>query len=57
MVSFMLSHFIPNEIVPGNHWTGSWVGLRASLDAVEKILASAGNQTPTIQLIAHHYTN
>jgi hypothetical protein len=26
-------HFTPGERVPGTHWTGVWVGLRASVDA------------------------
>jgi hypothetical protein len=29
-------HFTPREIAPGNHWIGGWVGLRTSLDAVER---------------------
>jgi len=28
--------FIPGKIAPGTHWIGSWVGLRADLDAVVK---------------------
>jgi hypothetical protein len=28
--------FTPGEKTPGNHWTGVWVGPRASLDDVEK---------------------
>jgi hypothetical protein len=29
-------HFTPGERGPGTHWIGSWVGLRAGLDDVEK---------------------
>jgi hypothetical protein len=28
--------FTQGEIAPVSHWTGDWVGPRASLDAVEK---------------------
>jgi hypothetical protein len=28
-------HFTPGERVPGTHWIGGWVGLRAGLDDVE----------------------
>jgi hypothetical protein len=28
--------FTPGEIVPGAHWIGGWVGLRAGLEAVGK---------------------
>jgi hypothetical protein len=36
--------FTPKEITPSTHWTGSWVGPRASLDAMEntKILPLLG---------------
>jgi hypothetical protein len=30
------SSFTPGEIAPSSHWIGGWVGLRASLDDVEK---------------------
>jgi hypothetical protein len=30
--------FTPEERVTGTHWIGGWVGPRAGLDAVEKIL-------------------
>jgi hypothetical protein len=33
--------FIPGEIAPGTHWI-DWVGPRASLDAVEKVLLLLG---------------
>jgi hypothetical protein len=36
MVSFTLRPLYPRETAPGTHRIG-WVGLRASLDAVEKI--------------------
>jgi hypothetical protein len=28
--------FTPGERAPGTHWIGSWVGLRAGLDDMEK---------------------
>jgi hypothetical protein len=28
--------FTPGERIPGNHWIGSWVGLRIGLDTVPK---------------------
>jgi hypothetical protein len=53
-------HFIPGERAPCAHWMGGRTGPRAGLDAVElrdKFLASAGNRSPTIQPVAHRYTN
>jgi hypothetical protein len=40
--------FTPRPFPSGTHCLGSWVGLRADLDAVErkKFLAPAGNRTP-----------
>jgi hypothetical protein len=48
-------HLTFGERAPGIHWIGGWVGLWASLDAVEKrkILPLLGIQP---QLIAHCYT-
>jgi hypothetical protein len=45
---------IPAERTSGINWTGDWVGLRASLDAVmrRKIPAPAENQTLVIQSVA-----
>jgi hypothetical protein len=37
------------EIVPGTHWIGGWVNLRAGLNAVEKNLGPAGIRTPAVQ--------
>jgi hypothetical protein len=37
----------PGERTPGTHWIGSWVGRRAALDDVEKILDNSGIRTPT----------
>jgi hypothetical protein len=31
-----LGRFTPRERAPGTHWIGGWVGLRASLDDMEK---------------------
>jgi hypothetical protein len=39
--------FTPGERTPDTHSTGGWVGPRAGLDNVEKILDSTGTQTPT----------
>jgi hypothetical protein len=35
--SSCLSHFTHREIDPNTNWIGGWVGLRAGLDALEKI--------------------
>jgi hypothetical protein len=40
-------HFTPWERAPGTHWTGGWVGPRAGLDDVEKILDPTETRTPT----------
>jgi hypothetical protein len=50
---------LPPRKSPGTHWIGGWVGPRSSLElqSKEKSFAPAGNQTPTIQLIAHCYTD
>jgi hypothetical protein len=32
-----LDRFIPGERAHGTHWTGGWVGPKASLDVLEKI--------------------
>jgi hypothetical protein len=37
----------PRERTPGTHWIGGWVGPRAGLDYVEKILGPTGTQTLT----------
>jgi hypothetical protein len=44
------SHFTPREGAPVNLWIGSWVGLTASLDAVEKrkFPAPVGTGTPEL---------
>jgi hypothetical protein len=51
--------FTPKERAPGTHWIGGWMGPRTVLDAVvkKKIPAPAGNRTPIVQPVAHHYTN
>jgi hypothetical protein len=38
------SRFTPGETDPGTHWIGGWVGLRAGLYDVEKILDPTGIQ-------------
>jgi hypothetical protein len=51
--------FSPKERAPSTHWIGSWVGPRASLDAVvkKKILSCCEDSNPPIfQLIAQCYT-
>jgi hypothetical protein len=52
----------PRERAPGTHWTGSWVGPRAVLDAVVKRkIPSAGREsnprTPIVQPVAQRYTD
>jgi hypothetical protein len=39
--------FTAGERIPGTHWIGGWVGPRAGLDDVEKILDPTGTRTPT----------
>jgi hypothetical protein len=39
--------FTPGERAPGTHGIGGWVGPRAGLDNVEKILNPKGTRTPT----------
>jgi hypothetical protein len=39
--------FTPGERAPGTHWIGGWVGPRAGLDDLEKILDPAGTRIPT----------
>jgi hypothetical protein len=41
------SRFTLGEIAPDIDWIGGWVGPRAGLDAVEKILALTWIRTPT----------
>jgi hypothetical protein len=36
MVRFTLLLFFPEETTPDKHWIRSWVGPRASLEAVDK---------------------
>jgi len=33
-------HFIPRKWPPGTHWTGSWVGTRADLEAMAQKIPS-----------------
>jgi hypothetical protein len=51
--------FTPKRRAPGPHCIGGWVCPRAGLDAVEqrKMSCLAGNRTPAVQLVAHHYTD
>jgi hypothetical protein len=39
--------FTPSEIASSTRWIGGWVGLRTSLDDMEKILDPARTQTLT----------
>jgi hypothetical protein len=50
---------LPPGKAPGTHWIGGWVGSRADLDAMQKRknLAPGGNGTPTVEPVAHRYTN
>jgi hypothetical protein len=41
------SHFTPKETAPGTHRIGGWVGPRAGLDNVEKILDPTETRTLT----------
>jgi hypothetical protein len=36
VISFTARPFYPGESIPGMHWTGGWVGHKASLDTVAK---------------------
>jgi hypothetical protein len=51
--------YTSGERPPSTHWIGGCLGPTASLDAVEKrkVPASAGNGTPTVQPVAHRYTD
>jgi hypothetical protein len=44
---------------PGENWIGGRVGTRVSLDAVKKrsITCIAGNRTPAVQKLFHHYAD
>jgi hypothetical protein len=53
--------FTPGERTPTTHWTGGWVGPRASLDtqARGKILCPCRGSNldrPVVQPIVRHYT-
>jgi hypothetical protein len=39
--------FTPRESSLGIHWIGGWVGPRAGMDDVKKILDYTGTRTPT----------
>jgi hypothetical protein len=45
------------EITPGNHWIGGWVGPRANLDAVKRKIFPCQESNPSCPAIAHHNTN
>jgi hypothetical protein len=51
--------FTPEERGPCIHWTGGWMGLRTSPDAVEKgtISALAGNRSQVSQPVGRSYTD
>jgi hypothetical protein len=56
------SHFTPRERTPGTHWTGSWVGPRASLDTVSKRKIPSPHREsnpnhPIVQTIPSHDTD
>jgi hypothetical protein len=42
-----LYRFTPGKRAPGTHWIGGWVGSRAGLDDVEKIIDPTGTRTRT----------
>jgi hypothetical protein len=52
VVSFTLR---PRERTPGTHWTGGWMGLRASLDAIAKRKIPSP-WTPVVQPVAKRCT-
>jgi len=60
LTSWSASHpdcFTPGERVPSTYWIGGWVGLRTSLDAVEKrkipsLCQVSPSQIPIIQPVA-----
>jgi hypothetical protein len=47
-----LAALLPGKKAPGTHCIGGWVGLRASLDAVEKrkksFIAPGGKRIPVV---------
>jgi hypothetical protein len=56
------SRFTPREKAPGFHWTESWVGPRAILDAVVKTKIPSPRReskprTPIVQPVAQRYTD
>jgi hypothetical protein len=54
-----LAVLYPRDRTPGTHWTGGWVGPRASLDteARGKSFASFRDRTPVVQYVVRHYTD
>jgi hypothetical protein len=54
-----LGRFTPGERAPAIHLLESWVGLEAGLEVLEKrkMLLLSGIRTPTVQPIAHCYTD
>jgi hypothetical protein len=51
--------FTPGQRVPGAHCIGGWAGKRTVWTLWRKVksLASAGNRTPAVQLLAHRYND
>jgi hypothetical protein len=52
---------LPGKI-PGTHWIGDWVGLRAVLDVVVKrkipsLCRESNPRTPIVQPVAQRYTD
>lgn len=50
---------LPGERALGTYWVGGLMGVKAGMDAVEKIKvpATAGNPTPSVQPVAHRSTD
>jgi hypothetical protein len=51
--------FPSGETAPGTHYIRGWVDTKSGLDIMEKRkpLALAGIRTPSVQPLAHHYTD
>jgi hypothetical protein len=55
MVSFTPRSLYPRGKSTSPQWLGGWVDPTAGLDIMDKRLASTGNRTPAVQLVAGRY--